>query len=157
MAAGELFRLIRMEAVADDPPPTAEELAAFLAAGTAWVTTGASGEPVAYILVEVSGSWAHIEQISVHPRNGRRGLGGALIAHVDQWAAARGLDSLSLTTFRDVPWNAPYYERLGFRHLPETEWPRWLLGVVEREKHQGLAARPRTVMARAVTARRYGT
>jgi hypothetical protein len=28
---------------------------------------------------------------------------------------ARGATALTLTTFDDVPWNGPYYTRLGFR------------------------------------------
>ncbi len=41
------------------------------------------------------------------------GLGSSLVDHLDGWAAARGLAALTLTTYRDVPWNGPYYERLG--------------------------------------------
>ena len=29
-------------------------------------------------------------------------------------AMAEARPTLTLTTFRDVPWNAPYYERMGF-------------------------------------------
>lgn len=137
-----------MDAIADDPPPTAEQLQSYMAAGTAWVATGPEGDAVGYILVEVHGGWAHIEQVTVHPDHGRRGIGAALIGHVDRWAAEQGLDQLSLTTFRDVPWNAPYYKRLGFRHLPATEAPSWLQGVMEREEKHGLAAWPRTAMTR---------
>ena len=106
-AAGELFRTVGMDAIADDPPPTVEELNAYVAAGTAWVATDPAGRVAGYILVEMHGCWAHIEQVTVHPEHGRRGIGAALIAQVDQWAVERGLERLSLTTFRDVPWNAP--------------------------------------------------
>ncbi len=32
-----------------------------------------------------------------------------------------GLPALTLTTFAEVPWNAPYYEPCGFRRLAEAE------------------------------------
>ena len=44
-----------------------------------------------------------------------------LIDHLAGWAVRRGLPALTLITFRGVPWNAPYYERLGFRELASGE------------------------------------
>jgi hypothetical protein len=44
-----------------------------------------------------------------------------LLDHVAGWAARRGLPALTLITFRGVPWNAPYYERLGFREMAPAE------------------------------------
>jgi len=149
-AAGGLFRALGMDPVADDPPPTIEELNAFLRRGTAWVATGPAGEPIAYILMKVRGRWAHIEQVTVHPRHAHQGIGADLINHAEEWARRLGLGGLSLTTFRDVPWNGPYYERLGFRYVPDSEWPAELRGVVEGEASRGLASWPRVVMTRKV-------
>lgn len=129
---------------------TEEELAAYQRAGRAWVATGPSGAAIAYILVDVLGVWAHIEQVTVDPDQGRRGIGSTLIAHVERWAAGRKLRGLSLTTFSGVPWNAPYYERLGFTHLPDTEWSSGQRAVVRREKQHGLDTWPRTVMVREI-------
>jgi hypothetical protein len=44
---------------------------------------------------------------------GRR-IGAALLTRWRSGRGAAGLDGLSLSTFREVPWNAPYYRRLGF-------------------------------------------
>ena len=41
-----------------------------------------------------------------------------LVLQVCDWAAGNGYASVTLTTFRDVPWNMPFYERLGFRVIP---------------------------------------
>jgi acyl-CoA dehydrogenase len=30
--------------------------------------------------------------------------------------------AVTLSTFRDIPWNAPLYERIGFRYLDRAEW-----------------------------------
>jgi hypothetical protein len=37
------------------------------------------------------------------------------------WAVRQGLPAMTPVTFRGVPWNAPYYERLGFRELTASE------------------------------------
>jgi GNAT superfamily N-acetyltransferase len=156
VAAGQLFRAIGMDSVADAPPMTEEELAAYQRVGRAWVATESPGVAIAYILVDLLGVWAHIEQVTVHPDQGRRGIGSTLITHVERWAAGTNLRGLSLTTFTSVPWNAPYYERLGFRQLPRTEWTNEHVEVVRREKQHGLDAWPRTVMVREVRASRPG-
>lgn len=47
---------------------------------------------------------------------------GAPFRELAMYAVADdGLAALTLTTFADVPRNGPYYERLDFRHLCETE------------------------------------
>lgn len=64
-------------------------------------------------VLELEGT-AHLEQISVHPDQLRRGIGTALVRAAQDEAAARGHDSISLCTYLDVPWNAPFYRTLGF-------------------------------------------
>ncbi|TAP40520.1 GNAT family N-acetyltransferase [Arthrobacter sp. S39] len=150
VAAGELFREIGMDAIADDPPLSAPELAPYLSDGRAWVATDAADNPIAYILVDVIDEWAHIEQVTVHPVHSRKGLGRSLIDHVERWAAAHNFQGMTLTTFRDVPWNAPYYERLGFVHVPEPAWSDGLRKLVQKENQHGLNAWPRVVMKRKI-------
>lgn len=50
----------------------------------------------------------------MHPEHGRRGIGGALVGSVCDWARASGIASVTLTTYREIPWNEPFYRRLGF-------------------------------------------
>lgn len=70
--------------------------------------------PIAFIVVELIDGAAHIWQLSVHPDHARRGIGSALINAATDWARANDLDAITLTTFRDVPWNGPFYASLGF-------------------------------------------
>jgi len=77
-----------------------------------------SGDPaVGFACVEVVDGAAHLWQLSVHPEESRRGHGSALVAAVCDWARSEGYDAVTLTTFRDVPWNGPFYARMGFRAL----------------------------------------
>jgi GNAT superfamily N-acetyltransferase len=77
-----------------------------------------SGTPaVGFASVDIVDGLAHLWQLAVHPSSGRRGVGTALVEAVCGWASANGYPAVTLTTFRDVPWNGPFYARLGFRTL----------------------------------------
>ena len=105
--------------------------------------------PVGFAHVEIiEREAAHLEEIDVDPEHGRRGLGTKLILHVCGWAAANGYASVTLTTFRDVQWNMPFYARLGFEILLPTELSPALCAVVADETRRGLDPGRRVVMRR---------
>ena len=148
-AAGALFRRVRMDAIADDEPLPIRALAAYQRDGRAWVVADEGDAPVGYLLLDVVDGCAHVEQLTVDPAHGRRGLGRALLDAADEWARGRGLAALTLMTFADVPWNAPYYARLGFAVAdePMTDGLRRLR---DHEATTVLACWPRVAMRRAV-------
>jgi GNAT superfamily N-acetyltransferase len=120
--------------------------------GRLWVAL-ADHVPVgfAHVVVHEPGV-AHLEELDVHPEHGRRGLGRRLVAAVCAWAAERGYHAVTLTTFRDVPWNMPFYEGLGFVVVPSGEISPALLSVVIDEYRRGLDPQRRVVMRRACDA-----
>jgi ribosomal-protein-alanine acetyltransferase len=81
------------------------------------------GALVGYVLVALRkhSAAARLYSIAVDPQNGRRGVGRALMAACERYAAAHGCDWLRL----EVRWdNAPaiaLYERLGFRQFGQYE------------------------------------
>lgn len=110
-----------------------------------------------YVIVDVldrpdtgsgEGRSAHIAQVSVDPRFAGRGLGAQLVDHVAAHARQEGLDAVTLTTFRDVPWNAPYYQRRGFRMLGDDELGPGLRRVRDDEAALGLEPAVRVCMRR---------
>lgn len=147
-AAGACFRDIGMPEIADDPPLSVAELARYQRAGTAWATVDAADMPIAYLIADVVDGNLHIEQVSVHPRHARHGLGRRLIEHAAQHARANHLPALTLTTFMDVPWNAPYYARCGFRALATDELTPGLHAIRRSEAAHGLDKWPRVCMRR---------
>lgn len=157
-AAGELFRQLGMDAVADDVPPSRELLGACAQSGQLWVAVpeprdGTSGgRPVAYALFEPLDGCLHIEQITVHPAYARRRIGRALIEYAAERAAACGAAALTLSTFTDVPWNAPYYARCGFRALAEHELTPGLRKIRAAEAGTALDRWPRVCMRRELRA-----
>jgi GNAT superfamily N-acetyltransferase len=112
--ASERFRDVGLPGVADDDPFTADEIAEYAAAGRGWVAVDGHGGAVGYVVVDVVDGNAHVEQVSVDPDHQGRGIGGALVERVRDWAVDNGMRAITLTTFRDVPWNRPLYEHLGF-------------------------------------------
>ncbi len=57
----------------------------------------------------------HIWQLSVHPDHaGAAAWGRALAEAVCDWSRTERYEVITLTTYRDVPWNGPFYESLGF-------------------------------------------
>jgi GNAT superfamily N-acetyltransferase len=116
--------------------------------GRLWVAL-ADDVPVGFAHVElIEPNAAHLEEIDVHPDHGRRGLGAKLILSVCEWAASHGYESVSLTTFRDVPWNLPFYARLGFRVVPSEHVSASLRAIVDDETRRGLEPSRRVVMRR---------
>jgi GNAT superfamily N-acetyltransferase len=95
-------------------PGTVEEYAAAL------VVLVAADPPVGLCRIDgitnVAGGGvvAHLEQLAVHPDHAGRGIGRALLRAGCDWAAAHGYAELTLATYRDVPWNGPFYASEGF-------------------------------------------
>jgi len=114
--------------------------------GRLWVALAAD-VPVGFAHVRVlEPTAAHLEEIDVHPDHARRGIGTRLIAAILAWAADAGYRTVTLTTFRDVPWNMRYYARLGFGVIPVDELSPALQSVVEDEARRGLDPTRRVVM-----------
>jgi len=77
------------------------------------------GPPVGFVHVLVIDGHAHLEQLSVLPEHQRRGIGAALTVAAMGEARAQGFDRLSLCTYRDVPWNGPFYRSVGFTEVAD--------------------------------------
>jgi GNAT superfamily N-acetyltransferase len=141
--AGAMFAAVGMPEVAAHEPLPLAELERYRAAGHAWVAAD-GGQPVAYLVSSVVDGCAFVEQVTVAPSHARRGLGRTLL---DNLAATSGR-GLLLTTFRDVPWNAPYYARLGFSVLEQEEYGPELAALVQRESAAIPTDAPRVAMSR---------
>jgi GNAT superfamily N-acetyltransferase len=123
-----------------------EEFRELQRAGLLWVALSDSGQPVGFAAVEKFADSCHLEELDVHPDHGRKGLGSALVRAVCSWASRRGFQSVTLTTYRDVPWNAPLYARLGFHIVAPDELGSALETRVREEAERGLATARRVVM-----------
>jgi GNAT superfamily N-acetyltransferase len=151
--AGEAFRSIGMERIADSEPMPVELLEEHARGGRCWVAVDGSDRPLGYVVVDLVDGNAHIEQISVLPDHQGRGLGKELLEAVHTWAIDTGCPALTLTTFIHVPWNRPLYEHLGFVVVPEDELQPGLRGVRDHESQIGLDPKARVCMRRSAGTR----
>ncbi|MCH7345355.1 GNAT family N-acetyltransferase [Pelomonas sp. CA6] len=94
-----------------------ETLQAGIAAGCAWVCLDWEGRVLGFALCREEAGCLHLAEMDVLPAVARRGIGRRLLALVQHEARQRGLRACTLTTFRSLPWNAPFYAGAGFRAL----------------------------------------
>jgi GNAT superfamily N-acetyltransferase len=124
-------------------PGTVEDLAA------ARVVLVAGRPAVGFARIEQVDSIAHLELLAVIPRAMRKGVGTALVQACCEWARAHGYPAITLTTFADVAWNAPFYARLGFLQVAEVDVTPGLAELRDWERDLGLdALGTRVVMRR---------
>ncbi|WP_019630640.1 GNAT family N-acetyltransferase [Actinomadura atramentaria] len=109
----------------------------------------AGDPPVGFAAVEPLDGAVHLEQISVDAAETGRGIGTALLRAVIEEASNASAPGVSLITFREVPWNGPWYARHGFAELPIADWGPGLRRYWAAEIAAGLhGLGPRTVMWR---------
>jgi GNAT superfamily N-acetyltransferase len=149
--AGERFREVGLDRIADADPAPVDTLTAYAVAGRSWVALDAGDRPVGYVIADVVDGNAHVEQISVRPDRQGTGIGRALINRVRAWADETGRPAITLTTFTTVPWNAPLYAHLGFVSIPEDEIGPELRAVRHAESLQGLDPALRICMRLGLT------
>ncbi len=113
--------------------------------GRLWVAL-AGNRPVGFSLADVVDGEAYLSEVAVHPEHARQGLGTRLVEAVVNRARAQRFACLLLVTFRHLPWNAPFYERLGFVALPRQELGPQLRGFIEEEGAIGIDTSKRVAM-----------
>lgn len=146
-SAGALFRSwAGLEWIADDDVQSPDQHRALIAHGISLVAEEQAHGIVGFANGEIAPDALHIWQVAVrHDRQGH-GIGRQLIEAIEQLARQRGMQALTLTTFRNVPWNEPYYRRLGFRLVPEGGLNPRLRAILEKEEQAGLPLAQRCAM-----------
>lgn len=150
--AGEMFDGLGLIDESLDEGIPIEALERSIALGQVWVACIDSDVPVGMVIVSVIGSSVYIEEMDVLPEYGRRRIGSRLLEYVCEWAADQGYRAATLSTFRDVPWNGPFYRRHGFRDLDPDEWSAEMAGIRKREIDHGLCVESRIFMKRELSA-----
>jgi GNAT superfamily N-acetyltransferase len=147
-SSGEAFRQIPgLKWIADDEVTSADRHEALIRQGAVWIAVGIDGSVVGFLSAEVHQSALHVWQMSVHADHQRKGIGRRLINQAVAWAAGHPLTALTLTTFRDVPWNAPFYWSCGFEIVDPALY-LMLQATLEAEGRAGLQMENRCAMVR---------
>ena len=133
-AASTLFEptgLLAPEALNDHVP--ADILEHEIPEQNVFVARNQHGWAVGFILIRPRGNGLYLDQVSVHPDHGQQGLGRALVECVITEAERRKLPHVTLSTFRDLPWNGPFYQSLGFRELDRKKFAPYMLEIEEAQ------------------------
>jgi GNAT superfamily N-acetyltransferase len=125
-----------------------DELQRLIDLDQVWVACDPNDVPVGMILASVRCGNGYIEELDVLSEHGRRGLGTRLIEKACTWTHEQGRPAVDLSTFRDVPWNGPFYRKLGFRDLSPDEWTKDMPKLRSIEIKQGLTPEARVFMRR---------
>jgi GNAT superfamily N-acetyltransferase len=113
----------------------------FVDAGASWLAEGDAGQILGFVCARREQQALHIHEISVRREAQGRGIGRLLLNQLVDAAQAAGVRELTLTTFIDVPWNAPFYARYGFEAINEGQLCTRLCDILANERVQGFVGR----------------
>jgi predicted N-acetyltransferase YhbS len=113
-----------------------------------WVAVDCHEIAVGYAIAREVDNTLYLQQIDVAPEHGRRGIGSALVTTVCDWAKQQAYEIVSLSTFRDIHWNAPFYSKMGFHPVHEAELITGFQQIRLKELAAGLPISDRVIMHR---------
>ena len=124
-AAAELFRdseLIDIDTMA--VIPMADHITS-IETGIS-ISAEIDGRIAGFVMGEMQGDVAYLRELDVDPAFQRRGIGTLLVNAYIKAAKGKGDLAVYLSTFRDPPWNAPFYRRMGFTDVDRTDYLPWM-------------------------------
>ncbi len=146
-SAAEAFRALpELAWIAGREVDTVGDHLAAMERGPVWLAVDKGDVPLGFVSSEVVGDRLHVRELSVQQASQRQGLGRALMEHATHQARDRGLAALTLTTFRDVAWNGPFYRRLGFEEVAPHDLSPDLAQILAHEVVRGLPGDQRCAM-----------
>lgn len=146
--AGQRFVSVGMAGIADAPPMQVDLVNRKIAAQQIVVAVAAGETCVGFVMFEPQATRLYVQELDVLTAYAGQRIGAALIEQVAQLARAQQLTQLTLSTYREVPWNAPYYRRLGFREIEEAELDAALIERRNAHIARGLDESKRVFMRR---------
>ncbi len=126
--------------LADAANLPAERYREIIAEGWSWIAEDEQAAPVAFAAATLDGEELHLWELNVHIHHQRRGIGRALLRRLLFEAAAAAVPAVTLTTFRDLPWNAPFYRSMGFELVDAVQLDPRLADLLAEEARRGLPA-----------------
>ncbi|MBY0423931.1 MAG: GNAT family N-acetyltransferase [Parvularculaceae bacterium] len=154
--ANATFRAVGYDFVADGPIRDEGEHLRVQRDGAAFVAE-IGGEVAGFALALPIDGEAHLLEIDVDPAFQKRGIGRRLIGAVEAFARSRTSPAITLTTYRDVAWNAPFYAALGWSTFKPGPERVGLAAVMAEEAAHGFDARPRVAMRKVLHGDRNGS
>ena len=111
-----------------------------------WVALTGDQTPVGFAMASIVDGGAHLDEMDVLPEFGRQGIGTGLVNALLDWARRGDYPAVTLITFRHIPWNAPFYERMGFKAMATSEVGQELATLLQEEGAAGIDVHKRVCM-----------
>ncbi len=119
-----------------------------------WVALTDERTPVGFAMAGIIDGGAHLDEMDVMPDFGRQGVGTRLVRTIIDWARLGDYPVLTLITFRHLPWNAPFYERMGFEAMATSELGEELSKLLQEDGDAGIDVHKRVCMKLDLTRER---
>ncbi|KAJ5963138.1 GCN5- N-acetyltransferase [Penicillium waksmanii] len=145
-AAQAFLQLPKHAWLADGDTQSVEQHLKFIKDGFEWVAVDAKDAPIAFLNGNLTKKTFHIHEVSVQSIHQGKRVGRNLMETVIRWAVTSDCSSVTLTTFRNVPWNEGFYRSLGFRTLDSSELTPELNIIMKHEAEAGLLIDERCAM-----------
>lgn len=127
------------------PARSANQYRAILRQGHSFAAL-ADGETIGFAAARAIDDELHLHELSVRVAMQRKGVGAALLTSLIGHARERRFRAITLNTFRDIAWNAPFYQHYGFEIVGNlSDHPR-LAAALEAAVEAGLPRERRCAM-----------
>jgi len=145
-AAAELFPLEDLPFPLRAQTPSPDIFEGALRQQRLWIVLDENKDRVVgFALLAEKCQQIHLQELDIHPEYGRQGLGTMLLKFVISWVKSKKYKQLTLTTFRHLPWNAPFYTKLGFKIIEPSQLNSCLIKLLNQES-RGLDKSKRVLM-----------
>ncbi len=145
-SAAQLFRTVKLDSLADGPTVDPNLLNSLAGNNHLWIAANGFDEPIGFVGGEFLEGNFHIVEISVAREYQGNGVGKALMMTILEQAWREGYKAVTLTTYRDLPWNAPWYSKMGFVQVDVENMGKTYKDILDAEAQHGLDINRRCVM-----------
>ena len=145
-SAAQLFRTANLDFLVDGSTVDPKVLVAMFDASHLWVACDFMDYPIGFSGGQYIEGNFHLVEISVAQDFQGKGVGSALMERMEADVRREGYKSMTLTTYRNLAWNGPWYSRMGFMEVRAEDVGRTYLGILESERQHGFDMSTRCVM-----------
>jgi ribosomal protein S18 acetylase RimI-like enzyme len=149
-SAAEIFRTVNLDFLVENPTVDPYLLVAMANANHLWIAVDKFDQPIGFVGGEYLDGNFHIVEISVAKNFQGMGVGKALMKVLVEQTRREGYKAMTLTTYRNLPWNAPWYSKMGFFEVNAQEMGKTFEDILEIEAKHGLDINNRCVMVKAL-------
>ncbi len=145
-SAGESFRDIPDLAwIADDDAMSTETHLQYVLQGTSWVAE-VDDQLIGFVCAESVDTDLHVCELAVRREWQHQGIGRRLMKTAIEHARRNQFQAVTLTTFREIPWNEPFYHSLGFEIIDQEKLDARLEQILHAEIQHGFPSSLRCAM-----------